>query len=160
VSRAKDLKIVNESQKIFGLFKWAGFIIALIILFAGVRACVKEKKTETATTHSPPATWRLCWEKPNGHNGISGERRKCVEGTTLRHNRNELVIAYEVPNTGIHGQMALLSHDGVEYRGSWRDTNHTGKENGLYLRFISPRTAQGWNLDHGVKVPVVLTKTN
>lgn len=160
-TRAKDPRIVAESQKIFGVIGkvFLGLLILFLIL-AAVRwgqkktkeaeAAAKQRSAVQAATPSARAEqWQLCWEKIPGHTGTTNTRQLCLSTRILRGNAS-LVLTY--PYRDGSGTMEASSSDGLVYEGLWKDPGGWGN---FHLRFTSPTSAVGW-VDEKGKKPINL----
>ncbi len=126
-TRAKNPKIVAESQKVFGLVKGLFVILFLVFLVAWVITWVDEKND------SQGPSWQLCWEKTNG---VS--RR--LEAIVINRDDKNLTVLYLGGKNGA-GFLEGLSSDGRIYDGAWRDPGGWGR---FQLRFVSLTLAIGW----------------
>jgi hypothetical protein len=145
-TRAKDPKIVAESQKIFRVIK--KIVIGLFILFlvlAVVRWGQKKAKEAEATAKkqqiAAPVQWQLCWEKTPEHRGKTAIRRNCNSAVVERQDEI-LVVKYNF--SGGQGVIIASKTPDGAYLGTWRDSTGSGN---IFLRFVSPSSALGWQDD-------------
>lgn len=154
-TRAKDPKIIEESQKVFKILSSIFIVFAFIMVGITVLMHSEKRKEIARATETFAPNWQLCWEKKPEHEGKTGMRNHCVPVTMEKRTSSHLIFAYD-GNFG-KGLQEGTSIDGVSYSGEWRDGTGWGK---FHLRFTSSDTAFGWSDDEGKgeKIPNVLEK--
>lgn len=158
MSRAKEPKIVAESQKIFKIIKNILIVAAVIIIGVIIITAMAAQKEKPAKKEALVAQekWQLSWEKKPAYAGKTGVRHTSLPVAIESRDKEKIVISYTFSNNV--GIMKGFSRDaGKSFDGIWKDATGWGC---WHLRFTSDRTAFGWSDDEGkgYKQPNVLEK--
>lgn len=142
-TRAKDPRIIEESQKVFRILK--SIFIVIAILIAGVTTLMysEKKKEGEGAKKASTQNWQLCWEKKPEHEGKTGKRLDCTPAV-IKQKDDVLVVEYELTGGGLGKIVCQQDSDPEAYTGTWKDEWGSGN---IHQRFTSPFSSFGWQDD-------------
>ena len=156
-TRAKDPKIVAESQKVYQFTKKAGTIIVIILIvliFFMIKMTKIEKSEEVGQLTPATQNWQLCWEKNPDATMDELDIERCMPAV-IQKEEEFLLVFYKDKTGKLVGKTSSSSSN--LYDGTWKDNGGWGN---FHLRFVSPNSAVGWVDDKGEKpISLWLVKT-
>ncbi len=121
MSRAKDEKIVDESQKVFSAIKILGIILAVLIfvfLITKENKPTPKQKIYTGKVSSTTSMWHTFqWKKRLGHTGMTSQNRGAYPAEVEKTNISLNFTYYYNNRTGVFETTNNMSG---YFEGTWK----------------------------------------